>query len=153
MIDADQASTHRGRHFILQALRTGGDDLEAIRVDVVRGRLGTGECLPLCSDGLGGEIPASAIARIPAATVDHAQRAERLTAAANEAGGRDNVTVITVFACPALAASPNGSPKIACNPLAKAQNLGRSPRSERADSRPRFPDSLRAVVQTGSRPR
>ncbi len=96
MIEAGQASTHRSRHVVLQALGTGGSDPETVNIAIVDGSLRPGECILLCSDGLSSEVPEAEIARILAATGDNQQRVERLIDAANEAGGHDNVTVIAV---------------------------------------------------------
>jgi serine/threonine protein phosphatase PrpC len=62
----------------------------------VSGVLGERDTLLLCSDGLSGEVTDDGIAAILAETIDNQIRVGRLIAAALEAGGKDNVTVIVI---------------------------------------------------------
>jgi len=55
-----------------------------------------GERFLLCSDGLTGELDDDAIATILGEIADPRQAAEELVRQANEAGGRDNTTVVIV---------------------------------------------------------
>ena len=71
---------------------------ERVDVDVARVPLRNGDTILLCCDGLSGMIPDTRIAEImrgrrgdPAATV------QELIAAANDAGGEDNVTCVVVY--------------------------------------------------------
>ncbi|MBI1895704.1 MAG: protein phosphatase 2C domain-containing protein [Acidobacteria bacterium] len=71
------------------------DDLEFI--EIVRLQFASDELLLLCTDGLSDQVPSRQIRRIieeHAGTPDRAARA--LIAAANEAGGKDNVSVLLV---------------------------------------------------------
>lgn len=91
-----EAMRHPRRHEVFRdvgsALR---DKDEAHYVEVVDASIGDDEALLACSDGLTDMVPSATIDRVlrqhagdPAAVV------EALVAAANDAGGRDNVTVV-----------------------------------------------------------
>jgi len=67
-----------------------------LEVDRVTGDLKEGDVLLLCSDGLSGMMPDSDVATILEAADDPGEAAGRLTAAANAAGGLDNITVVVV---------------------------------------------------------
>ena len=60
------------------------------------GELGENDTLLLCSDGLSGEVTDDRIAAILAETKDAQTRVDCLVAAALEAGGKDNVTVVVI---------------------------------------------------------
>ena len=60
------------------------------------GVLGEKDTLLLCSDGLSGEVTDDGIAAILAETTDAQIRVDWLIAAALEAGGKDNITVIVL---------------------------------------------------------
>ena len=91
VITREQARTHPRRNVVTRAL---GSDT---------GRLPDHWLLPavtadrflICSDGLFGELPDDVIRRLLAAG-DPLRAAEALVSAANDAGGRDNVTVVVV---------------------------------------------------------
>ncbi len=87
---------HPSRNIISQALGAGGADKVNIKVDLVSGELVECDTLLLCSDGLSGEVTDDRIAAILAATPDTQSRVDRLIAAALDAGGKDNVTVIVL---------------------------------------------------------
>jgi serine/threonine protein phosphatase PrpC len=71
------------------------DKDEQAFVDVVEEVLEQDSALLLCSDGLTDMLPASTIAHIVTQHAGSPERVvERLVAAANDAGGRDNVTVV-----------------------------------------------------------
>ena len=102
-ITAREARRHPERHLVTRAL--GGHDVSPADYALVPAH--TGATLVLCSDGLSGEITDSHIARILERRVSDAAAepvADRLVAAALDAGGRDNVTVIVIR--PALASAP-----------------------------------------------
>jgi serine/threonine protein phosphatase PrpC len=66
-------------------------------VEVVEAPFDERSALLLCSDGLSDMIPSSRIEQIVRQQAGHPQRvADALVAAANEAGGKDNVTVVYV---------------------------------------------------------
>jgi serine/threonine protein phosphatase PrpC len=86
--DAD-ARRHPWRNVVTRAL-SGGDDPH---VDVTETDVRPGDRLLICSDGLSGVVPFEKLQSIvsTASNLDEACRA--LIAAANEAGGPDNITV------------------------------------------------------------
>lgn len=98
MITESEIPAHPCRNVISQALGTGGADMMNIKVDSVSGVLNENNSLLLCSDGLSGEVTDDGIAAILSETTDAQTRVDRLIAAALEAGGKDNVTVIVVNA-------------------------------------------------------
>ncbi len=55
-----------------------------------------GQVLLLCSDGLTNELSDQEIERILVSSIDAKDAAKRLVTAANEAGGRDNISVVVV---------------------------------------------------------
>jgi protein phosphatase len=55
-----------------------------------------GDSLLLCTDGLTGMIPDEKIAALLKACSDPQEGCQALVAAANEAGGKDNVTAVVV---------------------------------------------------------
>jgi protein phosphatase len=90
-ITPEQVATHPHRSVITRAVGVASD----VEVDALSLTLRDGDRLVLCSDGLTGVVDDAAIARAvrderPEAAVD------LLVAAANEAGGPDNVTVVIV---------------------------------------------------------
>jgi protein phosphatase len=91
LLTPEQARCHPRRHMITNAL--GGGEV-GVQVDVQRVTLEPGDMVLLCSDGLTDMVTDKQIAR--ALTEEGGPRAscERLVAEANEAGGKDNVTVI-----------------------------------------------------------
>lgn len=66
----------------------------AMRPDLAELRMQTGDRFLLCSDGLHRLVDDDAIASILGAHPKDADAAEALVAAANDAGGKDNITVI-----------------------------------------------------------
>lgn len=96
LITESEIPEHPYRHVISQALGVGGSGADNIKVDLVSGELGEGDTLLLCSDGLSGEVADDDIAAILAETAGAQARVDRLIAAALEAGGKDNVTVIVL---------------------------------------------------------
>jgi serine/threonine protein phosphatase PrpC len=91
-----EAMRHPRRHEVFRdvgsALR---DKDEADYVEVVEDTLEDDAAILVCSDGLTDMIPSATIERIVQAHAGDAEAvASALVAAANEAGGRDNVTVV-----------------------------------------------------------
>lgn len=89
-LTAEEAANHPQRSIITRAL---GPDA-TVDVDVREFELQRGDVVLLCSDGLTSMVPESRIAEIISgnARLDTGGRA--LIAAANAAGGRDNITVV-----------------------------------------------------------
>jgi serine/threonine protein phosphatase PrpC len=86
----EQAAEHPQRSIITRAL---GVDPE-VEVDTRTYNARAGDVVLLCSDGLTSMISEKAVSAILRQEPDLDRAAERLIAAANEAGGRDNITVI-----------------------------------------------------------
>jgi protein phosphatase len=91
-ITAEQAHTHPSRNVITRALG-GSDNGEP---DFFLLPLVSAERILLCSDGVTGMVDDARVAEILAASDDPRNAAERLVAAAVEAGGRDNATAVVV---------------------------------------------------------
>ena len=91
ILNSDDVEHHPLRNVITKAV--GARD--TIDLDVVEHDLEPGDLVLLCSDGLHGMINDQQISRILGAARDPLEDASaRLIEAANEAGGRDNVTVV-----------------------------------------------------------
>lgn len=88
-LTAEQARVHPGQYSLTKALGLGEWEPAVSRLTSRAGRL------LLCSDGLNSELPDEQIARLLAAGTP-LEACERLVAAALEAGGSDNVTVLVV---------------------------------------------------------
>jgi protein phosphatase len=96
LIAKSEIAEHPSRNIISQALGVGGSDKANIKVDLVSGELGESDTLLLCSDGLSGEVTDEGIAAILSETTGNQAKLNRLIAAAIEAGGKDNITVIVL---------------------------------------------------------
>jgi serine/threonine protein phosphatase PrpC len=96
LITESEIPEHPSRNVITQALGVGGYDNAKIKVDLVSGELGESDTVLLCSDGLSGEVADDCIATILSETTSNQARVDRLIAAALDAGGKDNVTVIII---------------------------------------------------------
>ena len=147
-----EAMRHPRRHEVFRDVGTVYRDKDEQEfVDVIEEPLEPDTALLLCSDGLSDMLPAGTIAHI---TRQHAGSPERvveaLVAAANDAGGRDNITVVYAEAppvggrpgraaaeslTPTEATGPdNGSDAVAATASARAQpaRVGRVRRTARA---------------------
>jgi PPM family protein phosphatase len=91
-ITADEALAHPERHVITRAL--GGPVLEQADYFVLR--IAEAERLLLCTDGVSGLVDDDEIAAILTQSPDPRDAADRLVAAALEAGGDDNATAVVV---------------------------------------------------------
>lgn len=92
-LTAEQASHHPRRNVVTQCLGCAGEEL---RVDSVQGTLGQGELLLLCSDGLSGELDDARIRQICTIAATLEGMVSQLVEAANQAGGRDNISCIVL---------------------------------------------------------
>jgi serine/threonine protein phosphatase PrpC len=100
LLDAAAARTHPMRNIVTRAL-SGEDGLD---IDVVEFDIKPEDTLLLCSDGLNSMIEDEAIRQCLLANLpDTAKCCRMLVQAANEAGGKDNITVCVVH-IPHLAA-------------------------------------------------
>lgn len=92
VITADAAAVHPERHVITRSL--GGN--ERSEADYFLLPLGSVDRLVLCSDGVSGMIDDEQMQGILGSVPDPRDAADALVAAALEAGGRDNATVVVV---------------------------------------------------------
>jgi protein phosphatase len=90
-IKPEEVRHHQFRHIVTKVL--GGPDA-GVDAQVVRTDLQPGDRILLCSDGLTEMLNDQQIAAILSAQSDPRAACERLVAAANEQGGRDNITAI-----------------------------------------------------------
>ena len=86
----EQAAEHPQRSIITRALGIEAD----VEVDTWTYPVRAGDVVLLCSDGLTSMIDEDEIARILSAGSPLSAAGDRLILAANEAGGRDNITVV-----------------------------------------------------------
>jgi PPM family protein phosphatase len=101
----EQAAAHPQRSIITRAL---GIEPE-VEVDTWTYPMRAGDVVLLCSDGLTSMISEQQIAAVLAEQPDLARAGDRLIAEANEAGGRDNITVV-LFRLEDVDAGPGESP-------------------------------------------
>lgn len=88
-----EAASHPLKNVITRAL--GARDV--LPVDLIQESLRPGDCLLLCSDGLTGMVSDAEIAVILGnAGLTSEKMCQRLVAAANKAGGEDNITVVVL---------------------------------------------------------
>jgi protein phosphatase len=90
-LQAHEVVGHPWRHIITNAL--GGTE-RGVDVETHRLQLQPGDRLMLCSDGLTDLLSDADLAALLNAEPEPRQACERLVAAANEKGGRDNITVL-----------------------------------------------------------
>ena len=86
----EQAETHPQRSVITRAL---GPEPE-VQVDVQAYQARAGDVFMVCSDGLTSMVPEARVREVLEAAGTLEQAGRELIAAANDAGGRDNITVI-----------------------------------------------------------
>ncbi|MDM8520723.1 Stp1/IreP family PP2C-type Ser/Thr phosphatase [Anaerolineales bacterium HSG6] len=87
-----EARTHPQRNVIYSTM----GDPEKMQVDIYNQPLQPGERLLLCSDGLSGMIEDETILEISKKYPDPQQACTALIEAANEGGGKDNITAIVI---------------------------------------------------------
>ncbi|MFL7792941.1 MAG: Stp1/IreP family PP2C-type Ser/Thr phosphatase [Anaerolineae bacterium] len=88
----DEAAIHPQKNVLYRAVGQGGE----LEVDTYMRTISEGEKLLLCSDGLWGIIDETKMAKIVRTSSSLQTACEKLVVAANQAGGRDNITVILV---------------------------------------------------------
>ena len=91
-IGREQARVHQDKNIITRAI--GAED--EIKIDFFQVELRKGDMILLCSDGLTNMVEDEEIRMILLAQKDIAGKAEALVAAANQNGGKDNITVILI---------------------------------------------------------
>lgn len=89
-ITEKEAETHRYRNVILRAVGTE----DTIDVDIIRGRVNHGDIFILCSDGLTDMVAETDISACLRLNISLEEKVNSLIDRANQAGGRDNITVI-----------------------------------------------------------
>ena len=95
-ISEDEAASSPQRHILLQAV---GTDPRGIKAEIASIKLQDGDRLLLATDGLHGMVKdAQQIGEILAGHPDPDEACRELVAAANAAGGQDNITVVIVDA-------------------------------------------------------
>lgn len=87
----EQADESRWSHVLWNAI---GGDSRKLAPDIYKQQLKIGDTLLLCSDGLSGCLGESELVAILQRNAPARATCEELVAAANEAGGKDNITVI-----------------------------------------------------------
>ena len=92
-LQPEQVAQHRLRHVITNVV--GGTEA-VVNVQAHALNVRAGDRLLLCSDGLTEMVPDVAIAAILRAELDPEAACTKLVAQANDAGGRDNITVLIV---------------------------------------------------------
>lgn len=91
-ITKEQALTHPGKNVITRAVGTESD----VTADIFKGKLKSGDIIVICTDGLTNMVSDSVIDDI-LSTDDKPQIiTENLVKLANENGGKDNITVLTI---------------------------------------------------------
>lgn len=93
-LTSEEAAMHPQRHIVTNALGVDQD----VQVDESTYEVLPGDRLLLCSDGLTGMVPEVDIVRMLTEETDPQAAADALVAAANEAGGQDNITVVVLDA-------------------------------------------------------
>ena len=88
----EEAAVHPRRHQLTRVL--GMDDV--VEIDVVSVVAQPGDRLLLCSDGLSNELTPEQLVQLASPPMPLEDAVDKLVAAAREAGGRDNITVVLV---------------------------------------------------------
>ncbi len=91
-LNKEEAKNHPGRHVITRAV---GAERE-VAIDFFDKRLKKGDQILLCSDGLSNMLEDEEIRDIVKSGGDVEERAKKLITAANQNGGKDNITVVLV---------------------------------------------------------
>lgn len=90
ILTPEQARTHTMRNVILRAV---GIE-EGLSVDLIPCTVAPGDILLSCTDGLTDMIEDGVITLLLSAQADLATKAEQLIEAANQAGGKDNISLV-----------------------------------------------------------
>jgi protein phosphatase len=91
-ITAAEAATYPRRNLLARAVQTGSK----AEPDAFAHRVKAGDRYLICSDGLFNEVDDGQISAVLTGTEDPQDAADALVEMANEAGGRDNITVIVL---------------------------------------------------------
>ncbi len=123
-LSAEAARVHPNRSVITRAL---GSDPNMV-ADAFEVEASPGDRLLLCTDGLTGMVEDAAIAEVLRTAPSPKAAVARLIAAANDAGGHDNITVVVVDIGADRSREDRTSAATRGNPSADAREPGRSPR-------------------------
>lgn len=93
-IDRKAARNHPDKNIITRAIGA----LDTVEIDFFHEELKPGELVLLCSDGLTNMLEDEEIGAILKEPVSVEEKAQRLIDAANDSGGKDNITVIIIDA-------------------------------------------------------
>ena len=93
-ITPEEAENHPQKNVILQALGISGD----IEPDVFQEKISPCDVILLCSDGLTNMLDEETIARTAISGEKPSEIAKKLVGLANDAGGKDNITVVIATA-------------------------------------------------------
>jgi protein phosphatase len=124
-----EAARHPQRHVITRALGIDG----TVDVDLFELRLGSGDRILLCSDGLTNELSDEEITRVLSSEDDPVTAAEDLVRRANAHGGADNITVVVVDA---LVAESSGESTAAHRVVPTVATVAAIPSSRPVADRP-----------------
>jgi len=94
LLTPEEAVYSMNRNLVTRAVGVEPD----VELEVVGHELRAGDVVLLCSDGLSDMLPDAAIAQVMRASDSLEMTAQALIAAANAAGGRDNISVVLVRA-------------------------------------------------------
>ncbi|MFO0797327.1 MAG: protein phosphatase 2C domain-containing protein [Gemmataceae bacterium] len=97
LLSPAEAAGSRWGHALVRCVSAGTPEAD---VDVLKVKLQAGDAILFCTDGLSKYLEPAAIAAVLAKGESAEATARELVAAANEAGGSDNVTVVVVRAAP-----------------------------------------------------
>lgn len=92
LITPEQATSSSIKNLVTRAL--GVED--AVQLELNEHEVEAGDCYLMCSDGLSDMVDDAQIASILGGSMPTEQKADSLVAAANEHGGRDNISVLLV---------------------------------------------------------
>jgi PPM family protein phosphatase len=130
----DEAAEHPQRSIITRALGPEPD----VDVDLRTHRAQPGDVVLLCSDGLTGMISEQDVAEILTSSRSLADAGHKLVDAANEAGGRDNITVV-LFRLDDQAATATHADRAGGGEDARATAGGRRARTRSRQDPPAIP--------------
>jgi serine/threonine protein phosphatase PrpC len=138
-LTAEEAAEHPQRSIITRALGIEND----VQVDTWTYPVRAGDVVLMCSDGLTSMIGEDQIAAALRAEPDLDRAAERLIAEANEAGGRDNITVV-LFRLEDVGSDVGGDQPTEVG-LAAPRVVGSAGRSQKPAGRPSASATLTAL--------
>jgi PPM family protein phosphatase len=148
----EQAAEHPQRSIITRALGIEGD----VEVDTWSYPMRAGDVVLLCSDGLTSMIGEEQIGQILGAQTSLDRAADGLIGAANDAGGRDNITVVLFRLEEADPAHPTASQDVSEPTVVGMEPVrapdGASDAAEPADTQPAQPTGHGASVLTAPPP-